>query len=381
MDLLLSKDLEQYVEENRETAVKLIDAICRIPAPSNLEEKRAAFVLDWLRAHGCEGVYLDDAWNVIYPYHCEAGKDLILISAHTDTVFPDLEPFTVQYEGDKMSCPGVGDDTANLVVLMLLAAWAAKSGRSPKHGILFAANSGEEGLGNLKGIRQIMRDFEGKITAHISLDGTYESICNRAVGSVRYQVRVHTEGGHSYGKFGNLNAIQVLSSLINTLYTYKVPAQGKNTYNVGMVQGGTSVNTIAQCAEMLFEYRSDVRESLAAMEKFFQKTLDCYRSMDKVQIDCALLGERPCNGEIDAERQTRLEEKARHIVETFSQKKVDFRSASTDCNIALSLGIPAVCFGCYLGEGAHTREESLSISSLKAGMKIAAAMVENWFSE
>lgn len=112
-----------------------------------------------------------------------------------------------------------------------------------------------------------MKDYEGKIAVHVALDGSYDSVVTGAVGSLRYRVGVHTEGGHSYGKFGNLNAIQVLSSMIDTLYSYKVPAPGKSTYNVGTITGGTSINTIAQYAEMRFEYRSDVRESLGGHEQ------------------------------------------------------------------------------------------------------------------
>lgn len=379
MQNVLSQELKQYVEENQKTLLELLDTLCRIPAPSNHEELRAEFVRDWFESHGCKGAYIDEALNVVFPFHCEAQKDLIVISAHTDTVFPDMEPFDVNYDGDTVSCPGVGDDTANLATLLLLTEWFVKSGRVPKQGILFVANSGEEGLGNLKGIRRIMEDFKGKVAAHISLDGSYDSIYNEAVGSIRYRVGVHTEGGHSYGKFGNLNAINVLSSIINTLYTYKVPEGGKSTYNVGTITGGTSVNTIAQYAEMLFEYRSDVRESLAEMKEFFLGTLDCYSKMNKVTIDCELLGERPCNGDIDAEKQAALENKVLDIIESFTGERVSRHSGSTDCNIPLSMGIPAVCFGCYLGEGAHTREEHISISSMKTGMMIAAALIESYF--
>lgn len=218
---------------------------------------------------------------MIYPFHCESQKDLLAFTAHSDTVFPDMEPFDVVYDGDIMRCPGVGDNTSNLAIMMLLAAWFTKNNYVPKCGILFVASSGEEGLGNLKGVRQLMKDYEGKIAVHVALDGSYDSVVTGAVGSLRYRVGVHTEGGHSYGKFGNLNAIQVLSSMIDTLYSYKVPAPGKSTYNVGTITGGTSINTIAQYAEMRFEYRSDVRESLAAMNKYFLSVVDAYRNMDK----------------------------------------------------------------------------------------------------
>ena len=300
-------------------------------------------------------------------------------TAHSDTVFPDTEPFDVIYDGDIMRCPGVGDNTANLAMLMLLAKYFTEKNMVPKQGILFVASSGEEGLGNLKGVRQVMKDYEGKIAELVAIDGSYDSLTNGAVGSLRYRVGVHTEGGHSYGKFGNLNAIQVLSSIINTLYTYKVPTAGRSTYNVGTISGGTSINTIAQYAEMRFEYRSDVRESLADMNKFFLSVLEAYRNMDHVQVDCELLGERPCTGDVDPEKQGALENKALDIIEAYTGKRVGCYASSTDSNIPLSVGVPSICFGGHMGVGAHTREEWLNVKDLEMGMKIVAAFMMTYF--
>ena len=379
MNELLSAELKAYIDENQDTLVKLLDTLCRIPSPSNHEELRAEFIRDWYEKEGCKGAYVDSALNVIYPYHCDGKNDLVAFSAHIDTVFPDTEPFDVIYDGDIMRCPGVGDNTSNLAIMMLLASWITNHGLVPKQGILFVASSGEEGLGNLKGVRQVMKDFEGRIAELVALDGSYNSLVNGAVGSLRYRVGVHTEGGHSYGKFGNLNAIQVLSSMIDTLYDYKVPAPGKSTYNVGTITGGTSINTIAQYAEMRFEYRSDVRESLADMNRYFLSVIDAYRNMDKVEIELELLGERPCTGDVDAEKQGALENKALDIIEAYTGKRVKTESGSTDCNIPLSVGVPAVCFGGHMGVGAHTREEHLNVKDLHLGMTIVAAFMMTYF--
>ena len=368
MNELLSAELKAYIDENQDTLVKLLDTLCRIPSPSNHEELRAEFICKWYEEQGCKGAYVDSALNVIYPYHCESGENLVVFSAHSDTVFPDMEPFDVIYDGDIMRCPGVGDNTSNLAIMMLLASWITNHGLVPKQGILFVASSGEEGLGNLKGVRQVMKDYEGKIAELVALDGSYDGIVNGAVGSLRYKVGVHTEGGHSYGCFGNQNAIQTLSSMINTLYTYKVPKPGKSTYNVGSISGGTSINTIAQYAEMLFEYRSDVRESLASMNEFFLSVIETYRHMDNVQVDLTLLGERPCTGDVDQEKQVALQNKALDIIENYTGKRVGMESGSTDCNIPLSVGVPAICFGGHMGVGAHTREEHLNVKDLHMGM-------------
>lgn len=375
MNELLSKELKEYIDANQDTLIRLLDTLCRIPSPSNHEELRAEFIRDWFEKEGCRGAYIDSALNVIYPFHCEEQNNLLAFTAHSDTVFPDTEPFDVVYDGDIMRCPGVGDNTSNLSIMMLLASWFTKNGYVPKQGILFVASSGEEGLGNLKGVRQLMKDYEGKISVHVALDGSYSTVVTSAVGSLRYRVGVHTEGGHSYGKFGNLNAIQVLSSMVNTLYTYKVPSAGKSTYNVGTITGGTSINTIAQYAEMRFEYRSDVRESLDDMNRFFMSVLDAFRHMDKVQVDCELLGERPCTGDVDKGKQDALINRALDIIEAYTGKRVGCQSGSTDCNIPLSTGIPSICFGGHMGTGAHTREEFLNVKDLHMGMEIVAAFM------
>ena len=379
MNELLSTELKTYIAENQETLVKLLDTLCRIPAPSNHEELRAEYIRQWYENEGCKGAYVDSALNVIYPFHCEAQKDLVVFSAHIDTVFPDMEPFDVIYDGDIMRCPGVGDNTSNVAIMMLLASWLTKNNMVPKQGLLFVASSGEEGLGNLKGIRQVMKDYDGKISEVVALDGSYDELVTGAVGSLRYRVGIHTEGGHSYGCFGNQNAIQTLSSMINTLYSYHVPKAGKSTYNVGTITGGTSINTIAQYAEMRFEYRSDVRESLADMNKFFMSVIDSYNNMDNVQVECELLGERPCTGDVDPDKQNALADKASDIIEAFTGKRVERFDASTDCNIPLSTGVPAICFGGNMGWGAHTREEHLNVKDLHKGMEIIAAFMMTYF--
>lgn len=379
MKELLRADLKSYIAENQGALVKLLDTLCRIPAPSNHEELRAKYICEWYEKEGCHGAYVDSALNVIYPFHCEAQKDLVVFSAHSDTVFPDMEPFDVIYDGDIMRCPGVGDNTSNVAIMMLLASWLTKNNLVPKQGLLFVASSGEEGLGNLKGIRQVMKDYEGKIAELVALDGSYDEMVTGAVGSLRYRVGIHTEGGHSYGCFGNQNAIQTLSSMINTLYSYHVPKAGKSTYNVGTISGGTSINTIAQYAEMRFEYRSDVRESLADMNKFFLSVIDAYNNMDNVTVECELLGERPCTGDVDAEKQTALINKALDIIEAFTGSRVPCCSGSTDCNIPLSTGVPAICFGGHMGTGAHTREEYLNVKDLHKGMEIVAAFMMTYF--
>ena len=179
--------------------------------------------------------------NVICRWNAGTDKPLLIFMAHTDTVFPDLEPMEPVVESDKIYCPGVGDDTANLAVLMLSARYLLQHDIASDYEVLFVANSCEEGLGNLKGSRQLMQDYASRTAAVISFDGYMQGISNRAVGSARYKVTLRTEGGHSYGSFGNRNAIHLLASMITTLYDIKIPdGLGRTTYNVGLIEGGTS---------------------------------------------------------------------------------------------------------------------------------------------
>ena len=374
-----TSELLNYPEACRQEAYELLLELARIPAPSNHEEARAAFCRQWLEEMGAAGVTVDEALNVIYPICCEGDGPITVYMAHSDVVFPDTDPLPLKVEDGRIYCPGVGDDTANAVALLMAAKYIAQRGLSPRDGgVLLVINSGEEGLGNLKGCRAIMEKYGDRVREFVTFDGYAEGIAHRAVGSKRYRVEIETEGGHSYGKFGNRNAIAYLASLIDTLYTIKVPSKGKTTYNVGTVSGGTSVNTIAQHAEMLYEFRSDEYENLAIMEQHFQAAIEFYRTKG-ITVKVTLLGERPCGKEIDAAAHEALMSRAAAAVANHYGLEVKFRPGSTDCNIPLSMGIPAVCIGCVRGGGAHTREEYVEIDSLAPGLGVAAEMILRHF--
>ena len=390
---MLDQQALDYIASQEQEALALLKEIAQIPAPSGKEELRAQFCKDWLTAHGAEGVFIDEALNVIYPVGVEDGKPVMVFAAHTDVVFPDETPLPLKEENGRICCPGVGDDTACLVSLMTAARYVAEQKIRPEGcGILFVCNSGEEGLGNLKGSRQICRDYGDRMKAFVSFDSPLEHLTNRAVGSQRYRLRVRTRGGHSYSNFGGKNAIAELSRIIGMFYDMQVPTGGKTTYNVGMISGGTSVNTIAQEAEALYEFRSDCREDLAIMERGFldvmenvggrpaeqageaaaaQGTLD----PQAVVVEYETVGIRPCGGDVDPAAQEALEQCAREAVMGAVGRYPSANSASTDCNIPLSMGIPSVCIGSYFGSGAHTREEYIEADSLRHGLRVALDMV------
>ena len=364
--------MKEYIRQNEELLYETLRELCAIPAPSHHEEARAAYCKAWLERNGLGGVYIDDALNVICPIGCEGSNAITVIVAHTDTVFPDTEPMPYSDDGTIIRCPGVGDDTASLAVLLLTAKYFCEKGIRPAGGVMFVCNSCEEGLGNLKGTRQIFKDFEGRIARFVSYDGRIGGIADRCVGSHRYEVEVATEGGHSWGMFGNKNAIAELARIVDAIYALDVPQIGESrtTYNVGSIEGGTSVNTIAQSAKMLCEYRSDTLECLTIMQARFEGIFREAAARDGVEVKVTLVGERPCMGSVDLSAIRRMGEICAEIQERICGVEIGFGASSTDCNIPLSLGVPALCIGVYVGGGAHTREEWLEKASLPIGLEV-----------
>ncbi len=365
------EEIKKYIKENEELLYETLREICLIPAPSGKEEKRAAFCKSWLENAGAKGVYIDDAKNVIFPLNCDGKDDITVFSAHTDTVFPDEFPMPYLDDGEKIFCPGVGDDTASLAVLLLLAKYFLEKRILPEKGFLFVCNSAEEGLGNLLGTRKLFSDYEGRIGRFISFDSNLNVINDVCVGSHRYEVKVETCGGHSFQDFGIPSAIFHLSEMVTKIYQINVPQKEncRTTYNVGEIVGGTSVNTIAQSAKMLCEYRSEDKDCLSYMEKEFSRIFESAKK-DGVKVDVEKVGDRPC-GKADPEKVSEMIEVLCREIEDVIGEKVITKSASTDCNIPLSLGIPAVCMGVYFGGGSHTREEWIEKKSLPKGLEAA----------
>lgn len=375
----LSNEILDYIAAHRQEGYELLLQLAQIPAPSNHEEKRAAFCKAWLDSQGAEGVYIDEALNVLYPVGCTEENDLVVFMAHSDVVFPDTEALPLKVEGDRIYCPGIGDDTANVAALLMTAKYIAQKKLIPKTcGVLLVINSGEEGLGNLKGSRKIMEDFGSRVREFVTLDGRTHSCVNRAVGSRRYRIEIDTEGGHSYANFGNRNAIALLASMIDRLYAIEVPPIGKTTYNVGTISGGTSVNTIAQHAQMLYEFRSDEREALSIMQAHLDGIVESFRARG-IAVTVTLVGDRPCAAPVDEEKMADMIKRAEEAALRQYGHGITCRSGSTDCNIPLSLGIPSLSLGCYRGNGAHTREEYVEASSLHAGLRFAYDLILDHF--
>ncbi len=378
----LNQDILKYLEDSFEESMALLETLCKIPAPSHHEEKRAAFCKKWLEEQGAKGVYIDEALNVVFPWNCEGKDNIVAFLAHTDTVFPDMtEPMPYSTDGKYAYSPGVGDDTACLVMMLMVAKYIVQNDLKSGRGILIVANACEEGLGNLKGVKQVMKDFAGRVERFYTLDGQYRVLVNRCVGSHRYKVSVETKGGHSFNAFGNRNAICAAAELICALNKCQIPVEegSKTTFNVGVIQGGTSVNTIAQNAAFLYEYRSDSYKCLAKMQAFFEETVAKAQEDPETKITVEVLGIRPCGEAVDEGIFNEMVQSTKAICEKHSGISCTLESGSTDANIPMSLGIPAICVGTYLGGGVHTREEYLEIASVPVGLKITAEIILQYF--
>ncbi len=368
--MLRQEELQAYANAHFEEALALLKELAAIPAPSGHEGRRAERVLQWLHQKGGTAAYIDEALNVVLPFANPDTRDTAVLMAHTDIVFPDEGPIAVSEENGRLLAPGVGDDTANLVCLLMAAAYVISKGLKPRLNVIVAANSCEEGLGNLKGCRHIMEQYGDRTVEFISFDGTLSKCTAVAVGSQRYRVRVKTEGGHSYGAFGNESAIHRLAEMIVLLHQQQVPTKAKTTYNVGVIEGGTTVNTIAESAQMLYEFRSEDRACLAQMEDSFTRIVDGFRDRG-IQVEVETLGIRPCNGDIDPAQHQQLIDRSLQDMRAFYPGEVRLTASSTDANIPLSLGIPAVTFGLIEGGRAHTYEEWINIDSLRMGLPLA----------
>ena len=364
--------MKAFAINHEEIQLDIIRDLCRIPAPSFGERRRAEYCKAYFESFGAKGVYIDEINNVIFPLNCEGSNEITVLAAHTDTVFPDTESYPEFHEDEeRIYCPGVGDDTACVAAIMLTAKYFLENNISPKGGLLFVCNSCEEGLGNLAGTKQLFKDYEGRIKQFVTVDANTGSVVNVAVGSHRYEVTAETEGGHSFSKFGNKNAIAALAEVVCEIYKIQVPVRENSTttYNVGVIEGGTSINTIAQSAKMLCEYRSNNRECLEIMKGEFERIFAAANT-DETKLTVNLLGNRPCKGDVDPVAEEQLIAAYRQAVTAVVGKDIALRMASTDANIPMSLGIPAIDVGSYVGMGAHRREEYVEKGSLVPGLEI-----------
>jgi acetylornithine deacetylase/succinyl-diaminopimelate desuccinylase-like protein len=354
----------EFIKEKEIETVNEQVKICEIPAPSFKEQVRAAYLKQRFVELGLNNVRIDAEGNVIGERPGETAQTTLVLAAHLDTVFPEGTDVKVSRAGTTLKAPGIGDDTRGLAVLLAVVR-AMNEAKISTHGtIIFVANVGEEGLGDLRGTRHLFsKELKGKITHFISIDGTGHSTTNRAVGSNRYKITYHGPGGHSYGAFGLPNPIHALGRAIEKISRFKVPSQPKTTFNVGRIGGGTSVNSIAYEAWMEVDMRSESPTPLASVDSSFKRAVQLaldeenafWNSQTKLTVDVKLVGERP-TGEQPADAPI---VRVAMAVDSSLGIRTRLNAGSTDSNIPISLGIPAITIGGGgQGRGAHSPDES-----------------------
>ena len=353
----------QAVSEIVEQAI----AIQQIPAPTFEEAERAAYLERRFAEIGLQDVSQDDLHNVYgrFPGSQPEAHSPVIISAHSDTVFPAATDLTVRRENNLIYGPGIGDNSTGVAGIISLAEVFQRYEIRPLADLWFVANVGEEGLGDLRGMRAVVQRFGGKAIYLVIEGGLYGQISHKAIGVKRYEVHIQTAGGHSWGNFGQRSAIHELGALIAAISKLKVPARPKTTFNVGVIEGGTSTNTIAQSAKMLLDLRSEDPEQLAILVAEAEKLVALHQGQADVTVQMTQIGDRPAG---QLRRDAPLVKQAVAALHHVGCHKISYIASSTDANVPLSLGYTAVCIGLTESGNAHRLDEYMDSTYLSTGM-------------
>lgn len=375
--LALARTLERTAE------APLIE-LTEIPAPPFGETERGRRFAELLRARGLADVTIDGPGNVIARRAGTAGPEAVAVVAHLDTVFPPGTDVTVYRRGDRLYAPGIGDDTRGLVVLLIIAEALERAGVRTRADVLLVGSVGEEGLGDLRGVRHLLRPGGPRIDQFIAIDGgSDEEVVNQALGSRRYRVTVTGPGGHSWGDFGLANPAHALARAIDYFDRAASAVDGVGTsasYSVGRIGGGTSVNAVPREAWAEVDMRSTDPEQLDRLDAVLQSSVA--RAVDEqngirdrgapLDIELELIGDRP-SGLVDP--RAPLVRRALAATRFFGLQP-RLGAASTDANLPIARGIPAVTLGRGgVGGGAHSVDEWWSPRDAHVGTQRALLLL------
>jgi acetylornithine deacetylase/succinyl-diaminopimelate desuccinylase-like protein len=353
--------------------------ICSIPATPFAERERAEYFAKRFQELGLSDVSIDEEGNCLGLFKGSSATPLIVVSAHLDTVFPPGTDFTVRREGHRLLAPGIADDGCGLIALIAIVQAMRAAKIEPAGSILFVATVGEEGEGNLRGVRHLLTSgawSKRKVDAFLSFDGPgLDRITNRALGSRRYRVEFNGPGGHSWGDFGLPNPAHALGRAISRLAAYPVPKEPRTTFNVGSIEGGTSVNAIPQRAAMEVDLRSAGEAELKRLDAFFRRAMKEAAEEENgrrkpgdaaLKVQTQLIGERP-SGETPAD--STVVKLAIESTKVFGvEPRLD--QSSTDSNLPISLGIPAITIGAGGTSGSsHTLAEWYDARNREKGLQ------------
>jgi tripeptide aminopeptidase len=374
------------IVKNEPEMLKEEARICEIPAPPFHEEKRGIELKRLFEEQGLANVHIDAVGNVIGTRAGAKARPNLVLAAHLDTVFPEGTDVKVTTTGTVMKGPGIGDDCRGLVVVLgTIRALNEAKVKTPGT-ITFVANVGEEGLGDLRGVKELFgNSLKGQIDSFISVDGLGTGITNIGVGSYRYRVTFKGPGGHSYGAFGMANPIQAMGRAMAKIDEFQVPTTPKTTFNVGRVGGGTSVNAIPFEAWMEVDMRSADVDSLKALNEKFKTALNeavseenkRWNNKGAVSVSAELVGLRPAGQTAESAPivQTAM------AVSKALDLNVRLGEGSTDSNVPMNMSIPAVTIGGGgSGSGAHSLNETYdstdSWKGTQRALLLAVSMIQ-----
>lgn len=341
-----------FIQSDQDRFVKELITLTEIPSPPFKEQARAAKFAELLGQAGLTGVETDPEGNVM-ALRKGSGRGLLVVNAHLDTVFPEGTNVRVKRQGTRLSAPGVGDDTRGLALLLSLVRTMDAARIQTASDILFVGNVGEEGEGDLRGMKYLLQKgkYKGQVTEMIAIDGgDVNGVTTGGVGSKRYRVAFTGPGGHSYGAFGLVNPAFAMGDAIARFSRLTVPSKPKTTFNVGVVRGGTSINSIPADVSMDVDMRSESCAELAKVDAAFLTTVrDAVNAENKarstkegpVKAEPKVIGERPCG---ETPMSSPLVQAADSTIRAFGMTP-SFTISSTDANVPMSMGIPAITIG------------------------------------
>ncbi len=354
---------------------------CEIPAPSFKEEVRGQELKRVFQQLGLQNVRVDKVGNVLGDYAGAAARPHLVMAAHLDTVFPEGTDVKVKRDGAVLRGPGIGDDCRGLAVLVQIIRQMKKANVRTPGSITFVANVGEEGLGDLRGVKELFKvTLKDQIDRFVSIDGTGVHVTNVAVGSHRYRVTFKGPGGHSFGAFGMANPMGAMGRAIAKIQEMQVPRQPKTTFNVGRVGGGTSVNSIPFDAWMEVDMRSSDPSALAAVDANFQKAVDAAvveenQRWGGAEDDHGGEGDWSAIGRQGRRRRTRRLSGPGWQSATVLGFSTNLGEGSTDSNTPMSMSIPAITIGGGgRGRDAHALTESFDTTDAWQGTQHAMLM-------
>ena len=382
------KKAMEIIDQSKAWSIEELITLTEIPAPPFEEDERAAAMMERFRRLGLTEVWEDAEGNVYGERPGTGDGPTLVLAAHLDTVFPPDTVITVQRDGNRMSAPGIGDNTVGLVTILTVLKALQEAEVETDGTIIFMGTVGEEGKGDLRGVKHLFLESElrKRIDLFVAVDGTSKNIINQGLGSRRYRITYRGPGGHSWSAFGTPNPGFAMGRTLAKLAELRLPQKPRQSYNVGVMGGGTSINSIPDEVWMEIDLRG---ESVVALRQMEQKFLDFVdqgveeengaRTLTgPVQVEKELIGDRP-SGETPSDSPI-VEIAVAVTRRILATRQVQLVRSSTDANLPISLGIPAITVGGGgEGVGAHSPSESFDPTNWERGIRrvlgIAVALV------